>query len=118
MVIRQEQMEALSVSCQASYENALVEHVTASWPEVTGAMGPDKVRAVVHDGIVRAKGYDIRGEQTVRRFVEVLFQLSPTFDTSYAWSAKILTDQTLTASEKMDRVSAALKYELSARGLA
>jgi hypothetical protein len=117
MIIRAEQMEVFSAACRINFENAMVRHVTETWPEIAGRLGRERVQTIVHDGIERAQGYGITGERGVSQFIDILFRLSPTFDTSLSWAPTILTDQALSATEKMDRVSTAVEYELAARRL-
>jgi hypothetical protein len=117
MIIRDGQMDALSAECRTNFENAMVQHVTETWPAMAAELGRERLQAIVHDGIERAKAYGITGERNASRFIDVLFQLSPTFDTSLGWAYRILTDQVLSATEKMDRISTAVEYELAARRL-
>ena len=117
MIIRAEQIEVMSAACRINFENAMVRHVTETWPELAGRLGREAVQTIVHDGIERSRSYGITGEQSVNQFIDALFQLSPTFDTSLVWASKIVTDQALSAAEKMTRISRAVEYELAARRL-
>ena len=97
MIIRAAQMQVLSAACRINFEKAMVRHVTETWPEIAGGLGRQRVQTIVHDGIERAQAYGITGERSANRFIDILFRLSPTFDTSLGWASRILTDQALSA---------------------
>lgn len=118
MIVRSEQIEVLSAACRINFEKATIQHVTQTWAEMAGRLGSERVQAIVREGIARAQTYGITGERSTRQFIDVLFQLSPTFDTTLGWASKILTDGSLSATEKMSRISRAVEYELAARRLA
>jgi hypothetical protein len=118
MIVRREQIEVLAAHCRDNFEKTAIQRVTSTWVEIAGRLGPQQVADIVHYGIARARGYGITGERSTTQFIDVLFQLSPAFDTTLNWASKILNDETLQAKEKMTRISRAVGYELAARRLA
>lgn len=106
LVIRRGQMEALSEYMLESFRKRLAAHLRRRLPAETAGMDDATLEVTVTAGMERARQYDVRSEDDIRRFVECLFTLGPHFDTDpeMAWAGEILTDDGLSGTVKMNRV--------------
>ena len=106
LVIRKEQMEALSKQRLQQFEDRLVQYLTETMPDQCAARGEDQLRQDIRHGIERAVSYDITGERDVAGYVELLVRLGRDFDqrAETSWVQAILSDRMSTAENRLRRV--------------
>ena len=116
--IRAEQMAALERHMLQQFENRLRTQLVRTWPDECRVLGEQGVRASIHEGLRKAAGYGIDAEYDVARFIHVMYALGHDFDTDprYPWAAKILEDERIRPSERMDQVCERTEQELGGTG--
>jgi hypothetical protein len=92
LLIRKEQIEAFDRDRLRRFEARLCTLLPQHWPDACRALGEDGLRALVHDGVERARAYGIASEPGVTRFLNVMLALGAGFDSDprYPWAAEIL----------------------------
>lgn len=107
MIIRPQQIEAMSKAMTHAFEERMVAMVSACYPQRAHDLQDQQLRAIVHSGINRADQYGINLTHDVERFIRLMFRFrffNFEEDPPTAWTQDILTDQSLTAEAKLDRV--------------
>ncbi|MGV7223477.1 MAG: hypothetical protein ACQ9MH_18350 [Nitrospinales bacterium] len=106
LVIRDEQMRALQAYMSKQFENRMVLHVKEFFPEDFMSIGEDKVRTEIKYGIERASSYKITLEYDVCGYINLMFAFGTDYDvdSSLPWAAKILNNEELSGSSKLDRL--------------
>jgi hypothetical protein len=107
LTIREEQMRALSAVALKDFEIRMVRRLKAEFPSRCAAYGDDGTKVLVQQGIQQASKYGIVAQPQVCAFIELMFKLSPTFDSEarFAWATQILNDDTLLdPGEKVERL--------------
>lgn len=116
LIIRREQMQALSDYMRRSFEDRMVRHIAQSFPAQFKKLAPPPagdapVRALIQQGIERAANYEITIEREVGRFIEVMVELGAGFETraDAAWAQTILRDVTLSGRVRMELIHQQLR---------
>jgi hypothetical protein len=113
MVISRAQMNALSVSSIACFDDRVFRHLTKFFPYRIAEIGVDGARRLVVSGRERAARHSFSSERDVCRFIDLAFILGLSFDTEYAWAAEILgRDAYWTPSQRMDELIARAEEHL------
>lgn len=120
LVIRKEQMAALSGCARLDFERRMVAHIERCWRERSRLLGVQAVLESVRQAVERCTRYGITLEYDVARFIDLMYALDLDFDTSprWPWAAPIVRDQHLDGHAKVDRLWRAAWYELEARRIA
>ncbi len=102
--IRKEQMEVLSAYMRDQFEQRMVEHLRATFPDRTQDIPDEKIRVVVQNSMKRAESYSIEYEDDIRRFIEYLVIYGTRLDTreDARWIGDILRRDDLNGAAKMD----------------
>ena len=113
LTIRPDQLQTLSELMLKQFEDRMVTHLRAMYPDATQAKPEAELRRLIQEGIVRARGYQVKTENNVRRYLECMVSYGTRFDSGpeTAWAGKILRDAKLTGTQKMDRIA---NYEVFA----
>jgi ankyrin repeat protein len=69
-------------------------------------LSDEQLRALIDDGVARARRYDISGSSAVFSFIRLQIALGRDFDRRYRWASKILSDRSLDQNRKIDRLRA------------
>jgi len=108
LTIRREQMAVLSDYMRKRFEDRIVRHLISTYPGQFQKLsephsGDGQVRAFVQEGVKKAVGYQIIAEHDVGRFIDLLVQLGPEFETrpDAAWARSILRDPKLTGRARV-----------------
>jgi hypothetical protein len=106
LVIRKEQLEALSRQRRQQFEERLLEHLKRVMPERCQDIGDDRLRAEIRYGIERATQYDITAERVVASYLVLMVRFGRDFEQSPArpWAQSILTDRTSSAENRLRRL--------------
>jgi hypothetical protein len=111
LVIRKEQMTALSAYMGRRFEDRMVRHLAQIFPGKIRT-GPDptigdvKVRDLVRLGVKKSSGYGLKGERNVALFIDLMVGISPGFDQLKEMSLvrAILENAKMPEGEKMDLI--------------
>lgn len=103
IVIRREQMEALSKASQRDFESRMIKHLKEFFPEECRRAGDERVLAAIRQGIVRAATYGITMEADVARYIDLSVVLGLDFDSGrrWPWAKTILNKPDLTPATKL-----------------
>ena len=110
LVIRKEQMEALSAYMRRNFEDRMVEHIAADFPEQFERMKEEGTREFVRAGVARCAAHGIDTEGGIRFVVDLLLE-HPDFDGSrdMAWARTILQDGELSGQGKVNLIQQRLE---------
>ena len=105
MKLNETQMQALSDGSQREFEDRLIAHCRAYFPDQCHALGEDATRDVIRGGVERARDYGFRVELHVCLYINLLFTFGDGFDTSEdpAWPHAILNDESI--QDPADRIA-------------
>jgi len=106
LVIREEQMSALSQAMLKQFEDRMVVHMSNNFQDETREISEGELRALIQEGIEQAEQYQITLEDDVRRYLEFMVMYGQNFDTSpdTAWAGEILHAKELDGTAKMDLI--------------
>jgi hypothetical protein len=112
-VISDAQMQAFSDQQRKRFADEMVVYFRQEYPKESANLGEEGLRELIDEGIETAKGYHIVLEPEVADYLELMVAVAPDFDTSSKtpWAQGILTDDTLTGPEKIERVWEHLMFE-------
>ncbi len=111
LIIRKEQMEALSREMFKLFETRMVLHLQATFPEKTRDVPQEALRALVRIGADKAEKYGVVVEIDVMQFIEFMMKWGRDFDLDPAREQvqKILSNTAFNGHVKMDQL---IEYEL------
>ena len=101
LVIRDEQLAALTGERRQRVVIAEAERLRARFHDLLNQSSADAVRALVAAGIVAAAAHGLEREGDVRRYLDYVVCLGPTFD-AVPDVAAILAQRTLSARARLD----------------
>lgn len=106
LVIRREQMDVLSAYMRAQFEQRMVNHLRAKFPERTQDLPDERIRSVVQNSTKKAESYGIEYEDDIRRFIEYLVIYGVRLDTREEtwWIGDVLRRNDLNGAAKMDLI--------------
>jgi hypothetical protein len=95
MLIRDEQMEALSRVPLQAFEDEMVVHLAEFSPPLFKAVKEEQMRTAIRFGIARADSYGITFRGPIRLYLELMLIFGSHFDTDpqYPWANEILKDK-------------------------
>jgi len=106
--LRKEHTEALSAYMSQRFEDRMVQHLGAAFPEryqrMSEADSSDRpIRELIQKGIKRARHYGIRSERDICHYVELMLVVDPKFETfpQMKWIQKILSSKSVPDDSKM-----------------
>lgn len=94
MQIREQQMKQLRRMALQGYEDEMLVHLADFSPPLHATVGEAAMRAVIRQGIERARGYGFTLRGPVRLYLELMLLFGSRFDTDpqYYWCGRILAD--------------------------
>ncbi len=106
MILRPEQIDALSAESRASFEERMVAHLQRCFPKHCEALGEAGVRDTIRYGIKRSAKYGIVSERSVCNYTDLMFILGKDFDTNsdMPWAGEILKSKELGPDVKVYRL--------------
>ena len=109
--IRQAQIDAFGQTMATQFEAVVYKYLTKTYPEKTTALGEQKVRESIRAGIQRAAQYGITAEFDVGRFIDLMYLISPNFDSDPGapWVRPTLASPLMKPAVRMDVVCDRLK---------
>ncbi len=92
--IREEQLSVFRQAAFRRFEDSLVPHLRKFAPELSEALGEERLRDVIRLGIERSGKYGFNQRGSVRLYVELMFLFGSDYDTDpqYPWAGAVLTN--------------------------
>lgn len=106
LIIRDEQLAALSEHSRRGFEDRAYEHLCKCWVRQCERFGEQAVRSFISYAIDKAGSYGVTTEKGVIRFLDTMFALGDQFDNDpeLPWFLEILKDPEMPQNIKMDRI--------------
>jgi hypothetical protein len=106
LVIRNEQMAALSRARKDRFKARLAAELPAAHPVELASVDAAGVRALVDAGVERAERYAIDTEEGIRRYVGLTVVHGAAFEErpDYGWARTVLERKDLPADTRVDQV--------------
>ncbi len=106
LIIRKEQMDALSDHMEEGFVDRVFAHLKEFWPEKFEEMGEEAVRESIHDAMDIARELGIVNEYDVARYMDLVYEFDWPADEKpdTPWAEEILNDAELEGTVKMDRL--------------
>jgi hypothetical protein len=116
LVIRKQQMAALSASRVVDFEIRMVAHLQRCFPPWSQALGPDLLRGFVVRGMQQAHRYGIETELDIARYLHARQALGDDFDAppQGQWALDLM-NRPWPAARKIAALRDAVGYQLEAR---
>lgn len=110
LIIRKEQMLAFSNYMKKSFEDRVAVHLRENFPKETEKLSNEELRGIINKGIESAGKYNIVRECDVAKYIELMFLITPDFDTNKdtPWARRILVNSGISGEEKIRRLLASL----------
>lgn len=102
LVIRSEQLDALSAAQVLRLKNDLYQQVFEFWPQEAAEQGEKGVRETIDYALERSDLYSIEQEYDIYRYVNLMYALGSNFDKEKSWAAEILAKQGVPISQRID----------------
>lgn len=108
MIIRRDQMRTFQAYMRQSFEDRMVTHIKeryashyAHWDE--SGEGDARARALVQRAVDRAGRIGAKKERSIQRYIEIMLESSPEFETdeAMAWAHEILHDESLSGETRV-----------------
>jgi hypothetical protein len=92
MLIRPEQMQALSNARTGAFESDVLSHLQRCFPAECAALGEPGVRDTIRYGLERSRGYGLTAAREVCTYVDLMMAFGRDFDRDpkLPWAADIL----------------------------
>lgn len=103
LTVRDHQLQLMGDALHATAVRANVRRVAHEAPRTFATLGEPEVESRVRAGMNRAARYEITRAWDVARFALMTALFGPDFDEREEWARKVLLDEGLGPSEKMDR---------------
>ena len=115
LVIRKEQMRIFSTAQRENFERRIQDNLLSCCPDLYHSLGEERVRGIIHDGVDLAASYGISKERHVATFLACILALGEDFQTHPAYTKALptLRDENLTAAQKVDLLTTAVRSQLS-----
>jgi hypothetical protein len=103
LLIRDQQRVAMA---RVALPKWIANHLQQFFPRECAALGDAGLRDRVREGIARAAAHGFETEIHISQYVDLMFVFGTDFDTdsALAWPQPILSDRTISAAERMDRL--------------
>ena len=104
--IRQQQMDVLNQAMTAGFERRMYDYLMKTYADALKRTPKDEVQSAIRTGTRRAAVYGMIGEYDVARFIDLMYRLSPDFDSKpeHAWIRTVLDDPEIQPHAKMDLI--------------
>ena len=114
LVIRNEQIDELAKRSRTQFVEEMVSHWKTNFAKQVAGASDDALRKRVEGGIVKAEASGITTRYDVRRYLEFAVTHGDDFEVARrtAWAGTILRDESLTGTEKMNRIDAHEMFSL------
>jgi len=91
-----------------TFQEHAIAHLEKVLPERCAQAGPQSVRESVETAFQKARGYGLKTELDILRYLNLMYVLGFGFDTDsrYPWAHEILTDSTLASGSKASKLMA------------
>lgn len=103
LVLREQQMQALT---RGALPHWIADHLKQFFPEECAAIGEIGLLECVRQGITRAESHGFETEVQISQYVDLMFAFGADFDTdpTLSWPQPILSDPTLSAILRIERL--------------
>ena len=110
LIIRKEQMDALSEAVSESFEDDRVKHIANKYPDFFDEMGAEDVRQLVRQGIEKSKMYGIQARDNVAFLIDLMVEFGPDFEREgkVSWTRDILRSHSLSDNGKISLIDTRL----------
>jgi hypothetical protein len=104
--LRQQHIDSFEAMYRETFEDRMVRDIAERFYPQFEAMGEEKVRDRISDGIERAARYDIYAQRDVAQFIRLMFGIRPDFDTSRKtpFAAEILQQTDRPVAERLEEI--------------
>ena len=104
--IRKQQMEVLNQKMAADFDSRIYQYLMKTYPDVLKGTPTQDVEKSIQAGIRRAAMYGLIAEYDVARFIDLMYLLSPDFDSNpkTSWIRAVLDDPEVHPRQKMDLI--------------
>jgi hypothetical protein len=104
LVIRREQIEAMSLEGERRFEDQAYRHLVSAVPERCAELGELAVRESIRTAIRKARGYGLETERDILHYLNVMYWLGHGFDEdpAYSWAQELLGNLTLEAETRAE----------------
>jgi len=91
---------------QKKFEDHMVFHLCQNLSEKVEDIPEDILRNTIQKGISDSERYEIRFEDDVERYIDLMFILGKDFDTEEesSWAGEILRKEEMSAEERLDTI--------------
>jgi len=115
LIIKQSHKDTFGEIARQKFEGRAAEHCGRIFADDCRKLGEEALRARIARAVEEADRFGIRKERDVIRYIDLTFVLSEDFaaSRSFPWAAKILKDEDLGGTTKMDRLCARAGKELA-----
>lgn len=107
MKILRAQVDEFVQRTQESFRELMCAIVRERYPEKTGAMTDEDLRALIDESMKTAHGYGIELEGDVEAYIHILFQRGFDFDRVIPWARDILNREGWSGRIRIDLLRAA-----------
>jgi len=110
LLIRNEQMKIFKTELLETFIKKTQAHIHEVFEEQIMDKTEEDIREIIQNGIEKARGYEIREEQAVVLFIDLIIGIGPDFEEQKPnkWMISILEREDMIAQEKMDFIYARL----------
>lgn len=104
--IRKQQMERLNQKRADDFESRVYEYLMKTYPDKLKSTAKADVQKSIQAGIKRAAVHGMMAEYDVARFIDLMYLLSPDFDSDpkTSWIRTVLDDPEVHPRKKMDLI--------------
>jgi len=103
LVIRAAQMKALAEVAEKAFVERASDYLRETFPEKCAELGPEAVHRWVRSGLEKARGYGLRLDVEVLRYLNLMYTFGWDFD-RLPWAAEILDDTEVSAAGKIEEL--------------
>ncbi len=106
LMIREEQMSALSQAMLKKFEKTIAIHLNINFQDETKKIPDDELSILIQKGIKQAEHYQIVLEYDVQRYLEFVITYGQNFEKTpnTVWTSKILHNKELNGTVKMNLI--------------
>ncbi len=110
LIIRKEQMDALSEALSEAFEDDRVKHIASKYPEFFDETGEEDVRQLVRQGIEKSKIYGIQVRGDVEFIIDLMVEFGQDFEREgkISWTGDILRSHSLSGDGKISLIDTRL----------
>jgi len=110
LIIRKEQMDALSEALSEAFEDDRVKHIASKYPDFFDEMGEEDVRQLVRQGMEKSKMYGVQARNDVAFLIDLMVEFGPDFEREgkILWTGDILRNHGLSGNGKISLIDTRL----------